>query len=333
MRQGLFITNLVILLLFLAGCTGQSIQPIANNSTLDTLTPASLPSYPTQTSPPTTQSTPSTTTPAPIRDIIISPTATASINPPTPTYDPNTWTDLPVIPNVSTRVNEIYMRGLELGNNPNAFSKIGDCGSTPAWFLGDFDRGPRYYNLGEYDYLGTVIQEFHGSYDRTSLAAKSGFNASSIFSPLWSNRELCQSNESPIACEYRVHKPSFAFIMLGTNDVWHQDTFEAQMRLIIELSIDQGIVPVLSTKADNREGDGSINATIARLSYEYQIPLWNFWAALQELPDHGLQEDGSHLTWGSNQFNDPRSLENAWPVRNLTALQVLNAIWSSVISP
>lgn len=225
------------------------------------------------------------------------------------------------------------MRGLELGNNPNAFSKIGDCGSTPAWFLGDFDRGPRYYNLGEYDYLGTVIQEFHGSYDRTSLAAKSGFNASSIFSPLWSNRELCQSNESPIACEYRVHKPSFAFIMLGTNDVWHQDTFEAQMRLIIELSIDQGIVPVLSTKADNREGDGSINATIARLSYEYQIPLWNFWAALQELPDHGLQEDGSHLTWGSNQFNDPRSLENAWPVRNLTALQVLNAIWSSVISP
>ena len=67
-----------------------------------------------------------------------------------PTLKPEQWKTLPVIPTVSDSVTEIYQRGIEMGNNPHAFSKIGDCGSTPAWFLGDFDRGPRYYRLGDY---------------------------------------------------------------------------------------------------------------------------------------------------------------------------------------
>jgi hypothetical protein len=238
-----------------------------------------------------------------------------------------------VVPAVSPRVREIYQRGLELGNNPRAFSKVGDCGSTPAWFLGDFDRGPRYYSLGVYQSLAEVIQEFQGSFARTSLAAKSGFNASSVFAPLWANRKFCESNETPLACEYRLHRPAFAFITLGTNDRWHMDTFEAQMRRIIEFSIEQGVVPILATKADNEEGDGSINATIAALAHEYDIPLWNYWLAVQPLPDHGLQDDQAHITWGPNRFNDPHAMEKGWPVRNLTALQVLDAVWRSVTKP
>ena len=246
---------------------------------------------------------------------------------PRPSLAPDAWTSLPIVPKVSPRVKEIYQHGLELGNNPQAFSKVGDCGSTPAWFLGDFDRGPRYFNLGAYQYLGAVIQVFQGSFARTSLAAKSGFNASSVFAPLWSDRKQCASDETPLACEYRLHRPAFAFITLGTNDAWHLDTFESQMRRIIEFSIQNGVVPILSTKADNEEGDGSINATIARLAYEYDIPLWNYWLAMQPLPDHGLQEDAAHITWGPNLFNDPKAMEKGWPVRNLTALQVLDVVW------
>ncbi|MCK4978360.1 MAG: hypothetical protein KAS36_15600, partial [Anaerolineales bacterium] len=125
------------------------------------------------------------------------------------------------MPEISDRVVEIYRRGLEFGNNPRAFSKIGDCGSTPAWFLGNFDRNSKYYSLGEHQYLEPIIQEFQGSYERTSLAAKSGFNASSIFAPIWANRDFCQPSESPLACEFRIHQPMFAFITLGTNDIWH----------------------------------------------------------------------------------------------------------------
>lgn len=249
---------------------------------------------------------------------------------PTPTLGPDDWKKLPIVPEPSERVVEIFQRGLELGNNPNAFSKVGDCGSTPAWFLGDFDRGDKFYNLGEHEYLRLVIQAFQGSFERTSLAARSGFTATSLLTSLWTDLKSCQVNETPLECEYRLHKPVIAFITLGTNDIWLPDQFEPQMRKIIEYSLDQGVIPILATKADNAEGDGRINATIASLALEYDIPLWNFWLAVQPLPDHGLQEDEAHLTWGRNLFDQPENLTKAWPIRNLTALQVLNVVWMKV---
>ncbi len=260
-----------------------------------------------------------------------SPTPEPAATPTTiPTLSPEEWKALPVIPHISDSVIEIYERGISLGNNPQAFSKVGDCGSTPAWFLGDFDRDQSYYRLGDHTYLVPVIEEFAGSYGRTSLAAKSGFNASSIFAPIWSNREYCQPDEFPLACEYRVHRPILAFIMLGSNDVWHLDTFESQMRRIIEFSIDQGVIPILSTKADNLEKDQEINLTIARLAEEYQIPLLNYWRAVQDLPNQGLQEDQVHITWAPNRFDDPQVMKAGWPIRNLTTLQTLDAVWQTI---
>ncbi len=240
------------------------------------------------------------------------------------------WQELPVIPKISDQMVQVYLHGLEIGNNPQSFSKIGDCGSTPAWFLGDFDRGERYYSLGEYGYLQAVIDYFQGSFGRTSLAARSGFNVSALFVPLWADRTYCQSDEAPLVCEFRNQKPIIAFIMLGSNDVWHPEEFEPQMRRLIEHSLEHGVIPILSTKADNQEGDGSINATIARLAFEYDVPLWNFWRAVNDLPGNGLQEDQVHLTWGANFFDRPESLQLAWPIRNLTALQVLDAVWEKI---
>ncbi len=86
---------------------------------------------------------------------------------PIPTLDPQNWMEWPVVPLLSERVKEIYQAGIASGNQPNAFSKVGDCGSTPSWFLGDFDRGPRFYNLGDYTYLQTVIDYYQGSFGRS----------------------------------------------------------------------------------------------------------------------------------------------------------------------
>ena len=325
--------RLFALILFLA-CTACSRNP--KSAEMD-VAPTTIPTRTVNTATPSPASTGLGLKPTiePVSTDIVAvdislPPPTTPINTPKPTLSPQAWTELPILPAVSLRVKDIYQRGLELGNNPHAFSKVGDCGSTPAWFLGDFDRGARYYALGEYQYLEDVIQEFQGSYARTSLAAKSGFNASSVFAPLWANRKQCQPDEFPLACEYRLHRPSFAFITLGTNDVWHIDTFEPQMRRIIEYSIENGVVPILSTKADNDEGDGSINAMIANLANEYEIPLWNYWLAVQPLPDHGLQDDGAHISWGANRFDDPQAMQKGWPVRNLTALQVLDLVWRAV---
>ena len=308
----------------------QSAWPIRNLTALQALDAVRKglaepepPAVPTLTPTPTTTTAP-TATP--------SPTATAT--PISPEFAAENWQELPVIPaEISGITREVFQKGIQLGNNPVAFSKVGDCGSTPAWFLGDFDGDPRYYSLGPYSNLEKVIQTFQGSFERTSLAAKAGFNVSSVFAPRWSNREQCQADETPLACEYRVHHPSMAFIMLGSNDVYHLGTFEEGLRRIIDFSLEQGVIPILSTKADNAEGDGSINATIAKLAYEYQVPLWNYWRAVQPLPSHGLQEDGVHITWASNHFDDRRAMQAGWPVRNLTALQMLEVVWRGVSEP
>ena len=252
-----------------------------------------------------------------------SPTSTA-----TATLAPDAWKDLPVVPTgVSQRVKDIYALGQTLGNNPHAFSKIGDCDTSTSWFLEDFDQSPAPYVLGDYTNLQTVIGAFHGSFSRVSATAVRGALAASILSPIWNTSPLCQGSESPLACEVRLNRPSFVIISLGTNDYTQPREFEPNMRKILDSLIAQGIVPILSTKADDLEGDNSINATIARLAYEYQLPLWNFWRAVQLLPNHGLQADMSHLTFAQNIFNDPVRMQAAWPWRNLTALQTLDVVW------
>ncbi len=254
------------------------------------------------------------------------PAATRTVQP-----TPLNWQEMPVVPLISARAVEIYRDGLSRGHNPRAFSKVGDCEARTTWFLADFDAKKPTYDLGPYAaQLEPVILYYQGSFNRLSLVARPGFNAASILAPLWADPKLCQQGETPLGCEYRLHNPNLALIMLGTNDVSRQPAFESNMRKIIEFSISQGVLPVLATKADNLEGDGSINATIARLAQEYDVPLWNYWRAVQGLPSGGLQEDGAHLTFGNNTFGDAAAMQKGWPVRNLTALQTLAVVLETV---
>ncbi len=239
---------------------------------------------------------------------------------------PEAWQSWDVLPSLSPTALAIYQRGLELGNNPHAFSKIGDGEISAAWFLTDFDLGPEFYDLGPYSGLETTIDYFSGSFSRQGMAAHRGFNAQRVLDPALADPRLCQFNETPLDCEIRLNHPSFALISMGTNQVWQPVEFEAGLRQIIETLIEHGVVPILSTKADNLEGDGRINLTIARLAVEYDLPLWNFWLAVQPLPEHGMQKDHEHLTYFPNVFTDPEAMKHAWPVRNLSALQLLERI-------
>jgi len=93
----------------------------------------------------------------------------------------------------------------------------------------------------------------------------------------------------------------------------------------------------VATKADNLEGGNRINALIARLAWEYDIPLWNFWSAVQPLRYHGLSKDGFHLTQADgfkNYFFDlPPAKWRGWMARNLSALQSLDAARKDLIAP
>jgi len=271
-------------------------------------------------------------TPTTVEEEFGSPTITHSLQPSlTPTYDSAAWESLPIIPTISDTVKKIYELGQKNHNNPHAFSKIGDCETSSAFFLADFDLGPKAYDLGPYLDLQATIDYFAGSFGRTSLAAGPGYTASSVLSAIMADPSQCKAGEIPLACEYRLHHPSFVLVTFGTNDASNSlSTFDHYMRMIIDSSIRIGVVPVLATKADNREGDNSINELIAELAHEYDLPLWNFWAAVNPLPDHGLKKDGFHLTFYADHFNDPNALNYAFPWRNLTALQMLQALQKAV---
>jgi len=247
-----------------------------------------------------------------------------------PSLLPDDWMNWPVVPLATNTAIEIYNRGFALGNNPHAFSKFGDCQNIPSMFMSTFDD-PSNYSLGEdYAYLEGAIEWFSGSFTRESEAVRSGFNAASLVSPFWADPKACEVEETPLDCEVRLHRPSFAIISLETWWAGDPAVYEKYLREIIEMMIDYGIVPIIATKADNFEGDHRINGCLARLAYEYDIPLWNFWRAVQPLPNHGLIDDGFHLTFALNQFDDPKSMAAAFPWRNLTALQALDAVWRGV---
>jgi hypothetical protein len=224
----------------------------------------------------------------------------------------------------------LYERGQLSGNNPRAFSKIGDGEISTEWFFTAFDLGPNYYHLGSFQELTNLVEYFQGSFGRIGMAARRGFNTERILDPARADPDLCEPGESPLVCELRLHQPAFAILSLGTNQVWQPDEFEAGMRQILDILLSQNVVPILSTKGDNLEGDHRINRTIACLAREYNAPLWNFWAAIQPLPNHGLQADLEHLTYGITDFDDEGALQSAWTIRNLTALQALDAVWRGV---
>jgi hypothetical protein len=240
------------------------------------------------------------------------------------------WPSWPAVPIVSERALELYQRGQGGGNDGRAFSKIGDGEISTEWFFTAFDLGEGYYDLGPYQDLQSVIEQFSGSFRRIGVAARRGFNTQRILDPALSDAALCTSDESPLLCELRLHRPAFAILSLGTNQVWQPEQFETGMRHILDILLSQNVVPILSTKGDNLEGDHRINRTIACLAEEYELPLWNFWSAIQSLPNQGLQPDLEHLTYGITDFNDEDAMQSAWTIRNLTALQALHAVWRGV---
>ncbi len=250
---------------------------------------------------------------------------------------PDAWKTMPIIPEVSETAKEIYINGQAMGNDPHALSIVGDCLSlattnSPNMFV-SYNK-PGHYNLGNYTYLQPVIDWFFESFGRQSASLNDGFNTAAVLSPFRADPKRCQTGETPLECEYRIFHPSYSIISLGTDD-WKTppDVFESRMRQIVEYTISKGIVPILATKADNREGNDTFNRIIAKLAYEYDVPLWNFWLAVKPLP-YGVVGDEGHLYWADpDHFEYANAMEVAIPVRNVTALQTLLAVWQGVTTP
>lgn len=253
-----------------------------------------------------------------------------------------------VIPQVTSTTYQIFQRGLEMGNRADVFSKVGDSITASNLFLDPIGHGA--YSLNEYAYLQDVIDYFsqtairdHFSFANSSLAARGGWTSSDLLNPNRSTPGICNRDESPLACEYRVSRPAVALIMIGSNDVpvTTTSTFSANLQQIVEFSIEQGVIPVISTIPDQPNSPSSVRVTafndiIRSTANAYNVPLWDYWQAMQGLPNQGLSSDNLHPSYDyrttTTAYFDPQSLSYGYNIRNLTALMVLDTLWREVLT-
>ncbi len=303
----------------IAACTGK---------TTSTPLPLHIPvSAPTQTFPVLASAPLPTVTQKPKKYSPITPVPTKTL---TPTSEPSTseaevtdWKDLPVIPeNIDPSLQKVYEKGLELGNDPQAFSIFGDCQERPADFFGVFETDATAVESLSPE-LREVVENFRGSFNRESPTAQDGTTPGSLLWTQWHRGEYgCTFAETPVQCELRIHHPSFVIIQIGTH--FESRNTEYLRKVILQL-LDAGVVPILATKADNREKDERINRDMSMLAAEYDLPLWNFWEALSDLPGRGLYVMKGREGQGPVYLNHEASLRH-----RMTGIEALSVVWRAM---
>jgi hypothetical protein len=245
---------------------------------------------------------------------------------------------IPIIPHISSAMRDVYALGQELGNDSHTVTKVGDSLSAGDGYLTVMSNDN--YDLNPYDYLEETFLYFRDSLAEHNVAAHIGMSSLVVFDPMWADAELCESDESPLECEYRRKHPAIAMIMFGPNDVrsMDADTYTEQMSQIVEDTLAMGIIPVLSTFSCDPDEEffwQSINFNLALIDIanEYYVPLVNLWAAARVLPEYGLDEDRIHLLTSGFDHLYYATGHEAWygvSLQNLLALRTWYEIYNAL---
>lgn len=242
---------------------------------------------------------------------------------------------------VMEHVQHIIAVGQLEHNRANVFSKVGDSITVSRSFLYSF--GNENYDLAEYDYLQTAIDFYQednartgNSFMNTSLAAGEGWAAWGVLSTDLTNTDFCAVGEIPLICEYRIVRPSMALIMFGTNDVGYRTggQFRADMMRIVTISIDMGVVPILSTfpnRPDEAERVIMFNNIVRDIAHTQALPLIDYYELTNILPNYGLTRDNIHPStppsgFASAAIFSDSNLQYGYTVRNLATLQTLYSL-------
>ena len=341
-----------------------SLTPSSTRSLTITKTPSSTRSLTITQTPSSTRSLTITKTPSTTQTPRATATATrtaSATRTATATITPTPIEAVPIIPRIDATTKEIlqkiHRKGLDLRNYENTFAKVGDSITASESFL--MDIGCSGENLVDYQSLQTTIDYFRvhqfpakdgtgwcnvsNSFTANSPSAQSGWSANYALDSSWlyaPYHDNCPyPYDKPIACEFKLTRPSIVFIMFGTNDVVsaHTSDFRLNLQQMVQISLDNGIIPVLSTIPSRTEDTIAsrkvpiFNTIIMDVANKYHVPLWNYWLALQSpnMIHFGISSDNIHPNiYLGNQSADFRSegLRYGYNQRNLNALQILDSI-------
>ena len=223
-------------------------------------------------------------------------------------------------------IRQIYAKGESLARDPQVFSILGDSLIATPQSLAQWDSDD--YILGEYAFLQPALDQYAGSFGRYGPSVRVGLHSWSVFDPLWADEEFCLPNEDVLTCEIRLSNPSAMIIFLGSNDAGSPGGFNVNYRQLVETLIDQGIVPILATKADRFEGeDNANNSIIRKVAADFQLPLMEFDLLADTLPGRGLSPDNVHLTYLEPlDYTSPEIFTLGYPVHNLASLMTIDAV-------
>jgi hypothetical protein len=230
-------------------------------------------------------------------------------------------------PNIGKDLKKIYSAAAKNGRDPKIVSVMGDCNSEWPVYFGRIATGTT--NLSLHPKLAKTVQHFAPSFVRISQATQGSFTSQMAFDPSWSNPKMCTPNEGPLDCELRTSKASIMLIALGTGDTFSWQSFDENLRQIVETTRRYKAIPVLITKADALEwhqGGAStdyINKIIRSVGAQYGVPVIDFALAAKSLPNAGLMVEHDETA----QQTEPFHLnQQGMDARILLTLQTLNAI-------
>jgi hypothetical protein len=268
---------------------------------------------------------------------------------------------LPVIPAITQSMKSylqgIFQQGQGAGMRADVFAKVGDSNTFSFEFLGGL--GSSAYdpanpaNVGSHGDLAGTINFFRqtsidptraNSFNHISAAAYGGWTAASLLTPGLKGVPPWQfgaARNTPIDSELRDSEPAIALVMVGTCEAGSEDPtiFQARLTAVAQTLLSRGVIPVLSTiPEDFLPTPGLVaitagfNQVIANVAGDLNIPLWNLYVGLSQLPNEGISPDGVHLNSSPNgaQLLDDANLAFGMNYRNFTAVQVLSKIVSIV---
>ena len=242
--------------------------------------------------------------------------------------------EAPILSPISETVKAIFERGQVRGYAANRLTKVGDSVSADTSYL-EIMGNPEPV-LGAYDHLLPTLHYFVDSATQPSVAAKIGLSSYVVFDPFWADKTVCMAEESPLACEYRLKQPSFAFIMFGANDVLSMtyEEYGEQLEQIVQATLTLDIVPILSTFSTHPEHEYqeqalAFNLKVLEVARHHDIPLINLWSATRALPDYGLERDHIHMKQSGFNYLKYDTGHETWygtSLRNLLALTMLDQL-------
>jgi hypothetical protein len=260
---------------------------------------------------------------------------------------------------------QVFRDGQARGLRADVFAKLGDSISESQAFLSGLACDKPAY--GGYSFLRSTVARFNRdrlpddytavwcsratSFSRASAAAQTGWTAEDVLGePREPVANRCRSQESALDCEYRLVRPAFALVMLGTNDLERlgdRARYARDLREIVRRSLAADVIPVLSTIPPRHDRErlarrvSGYNATVARVAASERVPLWNYWRSLHStgIVNGGLADDGIHpnvyVSYDCDPFCRPLDFTKAglrygYNQRNLGALLVLRELRRSI---